>query len=328
MDNRLDLSRWRERPNGLGYRRWTIVAFGLNRLLRGRFFRVLLVAAWIVGTLAGTATFLFAQSVIPGGWFDSLASHFGPRGHAVAEAVGGFVLLYPDICIHGFFTAVFWYQAGIGLWMSLVALTVLVPQLVTKDRATHALTIYLSRPLTSVDYLLGKLGVIVGTILLLWTGPLIFGWLVSLACAPNADFVAYSVSPFLRALLFNGLALVVLAMIAMGVSAASRSSGATIATWLGLWLVVGALATNPAMPRWLRAASFSHDLREVRGAVFRLDEALAAAGTLPVIERTFSTSLHRAADQTRATDLAGALGGLIVLGAVSSTVLLRKFRPE
>ena len=153
------------------------------------------------------------------GWLEAFAAKFGPRAEAVVTAISGLVTLYPDICVRGVFTLLFWAHSFLGLWLSLLALTTLVPSLITRDRVSHALVVYLARPLTSVDYLLGKLGTIVGVLLLVWTGPLLLGWLLSMLFATDRDFVIYSFGPLVRALTFNGIALVALAAIALGVSA-------------------------------------------------------------------------------------------------------------
>ena len=329
MATSLDLSRWREPPKGVGYRRWTIVSTGLRQLSGNRLFRQLLFLAWTAGVLIAAIGFLFTQSVASGGWLESAAANFGPRVEAFATALGGLVALYPDICIHGLFTLVFWLHSYLGLGLSLVALTVMVPQLVARDRASNALTIYLARPLTSTDYLLGKLGMIVGVLLLLWTGPLVLGWLLSVLLAPDRDFIAYSFSPLLRALLFNAIALVVLATIALGVSALNRSARNTIILWIGLWIIAGAVASVPDSPVWLRRASFSRDLSEVRQTVFRLDTALTDAGTkLPLFNQRFADNLTQSGQRAQATDFDGALAGLGVLTVLSSAVFLRKLRPE
>jgi hypothetical protein len=329
METNLDLSRWREAPKGVDYRRWTIVATGLRQMLASRVFRGLLSIAWTAGVLIAVFGFAFTQSVASGGWLESAAANFGPRAEAIVAALGALVTLYPDICIRGLFTLVFWLHSYLGLTLSLVALTMIVPHLVARDRATNALTIYLARPLTSADYLLGKLGIIVGVLLLLWTGPLVVGWLLSMLLAPNREFIAYSFSPLMRALGFNGIALVVLATISLGVSALNRSSRITTILWICLWLIAWFVARVPETPAWLQRASFSHDLGEVRQTVFRLDTALTDAGAkLPFLGQNFSDYLKQSGQNARATDFGGALAGLGVLTVLSSAVFLRRLRPE
>jgi ABC-2 type transport system permease protein len=329
MDSSLDLSRWREVPRGVAYRRWTIVSTGLRGLLRTRFFRALLTVAWLGGALIAVAGFVFSQALASGGWLEALAVRSSPRAEALFTAMTGLVALFPDIVVHGIFTLIFWAHSFLALWLSLIALTVLVPQLITRDRGSNALIVYLARPLTSADYLLGKLGIIVGVLALVWTGPLLFGWLLSMLFATDRDFMVYSFSPLLRALLFNGVGLVSLAAIALGVSALGRQSRTTIVVWIGLWIVFGTIAAPPKAPDWVRRASFTHNLFEVRQEVFRLDTALTDASTkLPLLDQRFAANLANAGRHAEATDLNGALVSLGVFVAASSFVFFRKLRPE
>jgi hypothetical protein len=215
------------------------------------------------------------------------------------------------------------------LWLSLLALASLVPQLITRDRGSNALIMYLARPLTTVDYLLGKLGIIVGVLVLVWTGPLLAGWLVSMLFATDRDFIVYSFSPLLRALLFNGIALVALAAIALGVSALGRKPQFTTVAWICLWIVFGVIAAPPPAPHWIKRLSFTQDLSEVRQEVFRLDSALSdAAANLPLLDQRFATNLAAAGKKAEAADFDGALASLGVFVAASSFVFFRKLRPE
>jgi hypothetical protein len=290
---------------------------------------ILLVVAWTASLAIAGLGFVFSQTVVSGGWLEQGAAALGVRAQAVASAVGALVLMYPDICVNGLFTGMFWLHSFLGLGLCLIALTVLVPRLVARDRASNALIIYLSRPLTSLDYLLGKLGIIAGLLVLLWTGPLIFGWLLCMLFSPNSDFFVYSISPLLRALFFNGISLVVLASVALGVSALNRSSRNTILLWIFLWVIVGALGKPPRAPEWLKRASFTYNLKETRKSVFRLDAAFAdAAGKLPLLDPQVVQQLKRGSEDAAAKDLPRTLQALGLFVVLSSVVFLRKLRPE
>jgi len=329
MDDSLDLTRWSEKPQGVGYRRWVIASTGLRQLFRMRFFKLLLILAWTLGFAIAAAGLGFSQSLASGGWLESLAANFGPRPEAVVAAFCAVVLLYPDVIVHGLFTALFWVQSQIGLGLCMIALTILVPRLVARDRATNALTIYLSRPLTSLDYLLGKFGIIVGILVIFWTGPLLFAWLLSMLFAPDQVFFTYSLLPLGRALLFSGVALVTLAAIAFGISAAAKTGRSATLLWIGAWILVGMLANFPFSPDWIRFASFSFDLREIRQAIFQVDDALMrAVSTLPMLNAETSNELESASVFMTAQDLRGAIAGLMVLVTLSSTLFFRRLRAE
>jgi hypothetical protein len=330
METPLDLRRWQEKPAGVNYRRWVIVSTGLRQIMRMRFFQILLFLAWTAGVIMAAAGFVFTQSLASGGWLENFAANLGPRPHAVVSAFCSMVLLYPDICVHGLFSVVFWWHSFIGLGLSLIALSVVMPRLIARDRASNALTIYLSRPLTSLDYLLGKLGIIVGILLLLWTGPLLFGWLLSMAFSPNSDFVVYSLTPLLRAGLFNLIALVTLAAVALGVSSLGKTTRSVMALWIGIWIIGGAIASIPTTPGFIRAASFSHDLQDIRQNIFKLDEILIKAGeSLPLVDRSITKNMQDFGKKLNEYENApSSYAGLAVLVIVSSLVFARRLRPE
>lgn len=329
METRLDLRRWEGKPGGVNYRRWVIVSTGLRQLLRMRIFQILLLLAWIAGILVAGAGFVFTQSLSSGGWLESWAAQLGPRPQAIVAAFCSMVLLYPDICIHGLFSVLFWWQSIVGLGLSLVALSIIIPRLIARDRAGNALTLYLSRPLTSLDYLLGKLGIIIGILLLLWTGPLLFGWLLSMVFASGTDFLTYSFTPLLRACLFNLISLVTLAAVALAVSSLGKTARTVMPLWMCVWLLAGMVAAIPSAPAVLRAASFSRNLDAVRQEIFKLDEILIKAGeTLPLSNRNFGNTLVRIGHETSRNHLPGAHAGLFVLITASSFVFARRLRPE
>lgn len=329
MDATLDLSRWSAAPKGVGYRRWVIISMGLRRLLATRFFRWILGLAWLSGFGIAVFGFVFSQTLASGGWLETYAPKIGPRFDAGARMITGLVALYPDVIVHTLFTYILWLHSFVALVISLVTLTLLIPSLITRDQATNALIVYLSRPLTTFDYLLGKLGTIVGVLLLVWTGPLLLGWFLSMVFATDRDFFVYSLTPLARALMFNGVCLVVLAAIALGVSALARSSLVTIIIWLVLWIVAWIISTHPLAPPWLERASFMRDLNETRAEVFKLDEAFAnAAKNLPLLDQTTVKNLQRSGEKAAAEDGSGAWIGLGVLTLISSAVFFRKLKPE
>jgi hypothetical protein len=329
METTLDLRRWREKPASVAYRRWVIVSTGLRQLLSTRFFKVLLFLAWTAGVAMAAAGFVFTQSLASGGWLESWAASLGPKPQAIVSAFCAVVLLYPDICIGGLFTSVFWAHSFLALGLSLVALSVVVPRLIARDRASNALTIYLSRPLTTLDYLLGKLGLIVGVLLLLWTGPLLFGWVLSMAFAPSSDFFVYSFSPLCRALLFNLVSLVTLAAVALAVSSLGKTARTVVPIWITVWIIAGAIASIPTTPGILRTMSFSEDLRQARRQIFRIDEALIEAGkSLPLVDRNMAQNMIRAGEHEQTNTATGAFTGLAAIVIVSSVVFSRKLRPE
>lgn len=325
----LDFNRWDGPRCGVMARCWVIASTGFRQVLRLRIFKLLMFFAWTAGVLVALAGFGFTQTLSETGWLATLAANTGPRAQAVMSAAAALLLLYPDILVAGMFKTLFWAHSVVGLSLCLVALTIVVPSLITRDRASQALTIYLSRPLTSRDYLLGKFGIIVAVLLVLWTGPLLAGWLLSVAFAPDMVFARYSLGALGDALLFNAIGLVVTSAIAFGVSALGKTAAAARLWWIGLWIVMGTIAAHDTLPGWVRHASFSYDLRMVRDQVFDLSDVLTSASeVLPLLNQELAGSLGAAADSVGTDNFAGVVIGLGLLVVGSSLFFLRRLKPE
>jgi hypothetical protein len=132
-----------------------------------------------------------------------------------------------------------------------------------------------------------------------------------------------------RALEFNAIALVVLAALALGVSALTPSARATTVVWIVLWIVAGTMANFPRSPVWLRRASFASDLGQVRQTVLQLDAALSDAGTqLPLVNQNLAESLVRKGTDAQPRDFQGALIALGAMTALSSAIFLRRLKSE
>lgn len=329
MEPAFELTRWDEKPLGIAHRRWAITSTGLRQLFRLRFFRILVYLAWLAGIVTATAGFLFSQSIATGGWLETTAATFGPRAEAIASAFTAMVLLYPDIVVHGLYSFLFLLLSRTTLFLSLVAMTIVVPRLVTRDRASNALTIYLSRPLTSFDYLIGKFGIVVGVLLVIWTGPLLLAWLLGVLFAPDTVFISHSMLPLGRALLFNLIGLVVIAAIAFCISSLAKTATRTVLMWIGAWILVGMIAQFPGIPGWFRHVSFTYGLEHAEIALFKLEEIVTrAAGVIPI----YGDDVRRAVDifnqHAQLPSLGSSLTGLAILVGLSSLIFFRRFRPE
>ncbi|GAB5562333.1 MAG: hypothetical protein SynsKO_39800 [Synoicihabitans sp.] len=326
----IDYHRWDGERRGVGARSWVITQMGLRQLMRYKFFKFLLFFGWLGGFVIAGAGFMLSQTMAEGGWLADMAMRAGPRAEAVMQAFSALLLIYPDLLITGSFKAVFWLHSELGMLLSLAAMALLVPQLITRDRGSQALTIYLSRPITARDYLVGKAGIIVGVLLLLWTGPLVGGWLMAMALAPDSLFFNYSLRALAVALTFNAVALVVISAIAFGVSAIAKTAARARLAWIGLWIVMGAIAGHgTVLPAWIRNLSFVTDLHLIRDRIFAMkDTLLEAAGVVPILSTRLASNITEVADQIEVADMSGVVMTLTIM-VIGAIVLVRgRIKPE
>lgn len=295
-----------------------------------KFFKLLLFIGWTAGIAIAAAGFLFAQTLADGGFLADFATKAGPRASAAMQAVSALLLIYPDLLVTPAYKVIFWVHSELGLVLNLAAMALLVPQLITRDRASQALTIYLARPITARDYLIGKLGVIVGVLVLLWTGPLVFGWLLAMVLSPDTLFFTYSLPALGAALTFNGIALVVISALALGVSALAKTAARARLAWIGLWIALSAVASHAdVLPAWIRHLSFVNDLRIVRDKVFAMQDAmLEAAGIVPMLNPQLAHEISEAAGQLDTTEFNGVAVMLTVMVIASIALVRGRIKPE
>jgi ABC-2 type transport system permease protein len=153
--------------------------------------------------------------------------------------------------------------------------------LVANDLRTGAILVYLSRPLTRRDYVLGKLGVLLLLNLSVTLVPGLLLYLIALALAPD-QFLKWDLAWIGPAIVLQSLVMsLVMSLVGLAVSSLSRSARVAGIGFFGI--VVGlevARGILYAMYRRPETAliSFRASLQSLAAAVFGLSER---AVTLP-----------------------------------------------
>ena len=153
--------------------------------------------------------------------------------------------------------------------------------LVANDLRTGAILVYLSRPLTRRDYVIGKLGVLLALNLAVTLLPGLMLYLVALSLAPDL-FWNWSLAWIAPAVVAQSLAIsIVMSLVALAVSSLSRSARVAGLGFFGLLIglevargILYALYRRPETA----LLSLQADLRSLGVALFGLTER---AVTLP-----------------------------------------------
>jgi ABC-2 type transport system permease protein len=151
--------------------------------------------------------------------------------------------------------------------------------LVANDLRTGALLVYLSRPLTRRDYVLGKLGVLLALNLSATLLPGLVLYAAALALAPDT-FITWGLAWIAPAVVLHALLIsLVVGLLALAVSALSRSARVA---GIGLFgLVVGLELVRLVLQhafgrREAMLLSFQADLRSLGAALFGIEDASLA----------------------------------------------------
>ena len=150
--------------------------------------------------------------------------------------------------------------------------------LIADDRRTNALQIYLSKPLTRVEYVVGKLAVLGAFLIFVTWVPAMLLLFLQMMFAGNTEFIGDNLFLFPAITLFCLLQVVVSALAVLALSSLSHSRRFVAILYAGIIFFTQAL--NTILERitgssWWRLISPEDTLSVVADAAFRLDTSKA-----------------------------------------------------
>jgi ABC-2 type transport system permease protein len=206
---------------------WTITRHGVRAQLRSRFVRLFLVFAYVpaLALIAVLAVWGLleqqAQSVL------SFLNRLLPA-EMIAQPQDYRVAVW-TIAYSFFFKA--------ELFISMLMILLIGPNLISRDLRFNALPLYFSRPLRRFDYLFGKLGVIGSFLAAVVIVPAIFAYVLGVAFSFQLGVIQQTYQ-LLGASIVYGLIIVVSAgTFMLALSSLSRRSVYVGLTWMGFWIV-------------------------------------------------------------------------------------------
>lgn len=229
----------RRSPRG---RAWTVIAAaGLRTFFSRRAFLALLLLSW--SQFFVRAVQIYAAASLPQAAFFAPTPETFRRFFAVQEL----------------FVFVMTVYVGAGL--------------IANDRRANALQIYLSKPLTRVEYVFGKLTILMTLLLLITWVPAILLLLVQILFTGNFTFVRNNVYLLPAITLFSFIQVVMVSTTMLALSSLSNSSRYVGILYAVVIFFTQALfnllrfVTGTSTVSWI---SFSANLEQIGNAIFRL----------------------------------------------------------
>jgi ABC-2 type transport system permease protein len=315
---------------GIWHRRAAIAGNGLKDCLANRWARHLLVLCWF-GALALTAVlFAIGQLLVADSLIVQWATGLNPALQTFIRLLITWLEGHPEISVRTTQNILFYYASGWLLPLSLLAIAQAMPHLITRDLSSNAIIIYSSKALGRFDYLLGKFATVFGLLALTWLGPLVAAWFVGNLLAPDWHFFWHSRLALFNTLIYVLSGMVILSVLALGLSAISSKEKTTVALWVAWWIVgyvfVGISHETKA---WLKHLSFTQNLHEIALAIFRLhDDLKLAQDNIPVLGDLLKNVKPATFDALRHPATAGAVVALAVMLALAVISIARKVKPE
>jgi len=236
----------------------------------------------------------------------------------------------PGISVHTSYNLLFYYFFKHLMTLSLVAVALAIPHLITRDLSSNAILVYSSKAVSRFDYFLGKFAAVFGLLSLVWLGPVCAAWFFGNLLSTDWNFFWHSRRALGNSLIFVLSSMTILSLLGMAVSAISSKEKATVALWVAWWMIGNALITvGRETKQWLSFLSFRFDLNQISVATFRLGEDLKVArDNLPV----FGQMLRGVRRQTMAAldqpELSGSLTALGIMLVLAVIMLHWRVKPE
>ncbi len=316
---------WEGVHTGIWDRRRVIAQNGLTACLRGKLLRYVIVVSWGGGLVLAAFLFFLGQLLVPDSILVRFANQISPGFRSFITMMTSWLQDHPEVSIGTTQNVLFYYYGVYAINVSIVALGMVLPNLITRDLASNAIVIYSSKAMTRGDYLLGKFSTAFGVIALTWLLPVCGAWFIGNLLAPDWSFFWHSRMALIHMLIFGLVSMSVLSFLALGVSAVSSREKSTPALWFSWWVLGKAIEpiADHTM-HWLRHVSFFYDLKQIGLAVFHLGRELQTAeDSIPV----FGSMLRNVSPETHAALNHPTLGGsflALALMLLAAGLIIRK----
>jgi len=237
-------------------------------------------------------------------FFQANADQYGDMAAGMQDS--GLVQMitpYPD--------TVWGYYMQIQIWVCLLVSIFVGSALIAEDRRTNALEMYLSRPLTVLQYMLGKLSIIGFFLAIITVVPVCILILVqSFLSGLEPTEVARLVDLMWRSVLAGGLFVGMLGLLVLTASALSNRARNAAILWIGFLFILEGLVHNLLVEQFLTSnvhlVSVQFNLGRCMAWILGNEAELIRYPDLPVMNSAI------------------VLGGWAVL---CTTLILRKVRP-
>jgi len=285
---------------------------------------------WITGLVMTAVLFLVGQLLVADSVVVQWAGNLNPQLQMFVRLLTTWLEEHPEISVRTTQNILFHYYAIYLMPVSIFALGILVPTLITRDLASNAIIIYSSKAVSRGDYLLGKFSTAFAVLAVTWLGPICAAWFVGNLVAPDWRFFWHSRAALGHALVFVLGGMIVLSLLAMGMSSVSTKEKSTPAFWYMWWIFGGVITPIAAHTQpWLRHLSFNYDLNQIALAIFQpANDIKIAQDNIPLLGDMLRNIRPETMEALASPAFKGAIVGLIVMALVAALIIRRRVKPE
>ena len=321
---------WEGNHVGLWGRRLVIARNGLAAFLQTKGVWQLVGMCWITGLVMSAVLFLVGQLLVADSVVVQWAGNLNPQLQMFVRLLTTWLEEHPEISVRTTQNILFHYYSIFLMPVSIFALGILVPILITRDLASNAIIIYSSKAVSRGDYLLGKFSTAFAVLAITWLGPICAAWFVGNLVAPDWRFFWHSRAALGHALVFVPGGMIVLSLLAMGMSSVSMKEKSTPAFWYMWWIFGGVITPIAAHTQpWLRHLSFNYDLNQIAMAIFQpANDIKIAQDNIPLLGDMLRNIRPETMAALATPAFKGAIVALVVMALVAALIIRRRVKPE
>jgi ABC-2 type transport system permease protein len=287
---------WSGELAGHAWRWLAITRQGLRVALAGRVVRTLVLIAVLPALLLAFALAMWGLLEQKSDLITAIMPMFGFLDPAI--------LAGPKAYRVEIWTISYSYFLRTETWFAMVLILFVGPSLISQDLRYNALPLYFSRPLRRIDYVLGKLGVIVallGAVIIL---PSIAAYLLGLIFSLDISILRDTFRVLAASILYGLVISISAGLLILALSSLSRNSRYVALFWIGLWFLTSSVAGV------LSLVNAEQRIRAVHQAAAAGDASVAQLTDQMAAERdwrplvSYTSNLRRIGEKLLGTDAA------------------------
>jgi ABC-2 type transport system permease protein len=215
-------------------RPWVVARSGISLIWRRRWLRTMLMLAWLPIVVPALALFAFEYSSVEPDFQDAIYGLMrGPLGQ---PELARQIIDDPDQARHQVWSSLILVFFRYPQLLAMVVLIGLVaPMLVSYDLRTKAYLMYFSRPLSPLQYVLGKSAVIWFILAMIVTVPALLLYLLGVLLSSDFSVISQTWDIPLRILAASTVLMIPTTALAMGYSSLTSESRYATFAWFATW---------------------------------------------------------------------------------------------
>jgi ABC-2 type transport system permease protein len=228
---------WSGELSGSWSRWWTITRNGVRVGLKNRLLRLYLLVA--LAPALGLAGMLCIWSLL-----ERQSAAIRPLAPMLAALFNPELLMDPKHYRLTVWTLSYSYFLDTELWLSMIMVLLVGPNLISQDLRFNALPLYFSRPLRRIDYFAGKLGIVAAFLAMVTIAPSIVAYVLGMLLSLDVTIVPQTIGLLLSAIAYGAVMAVSTGLLILALSSLSRNSRYVVLFWLGIWFLSGIMSVT------------------------------------------------------------------------------------